>query len=70
MITSAFGRVAMSMGYLTPQQLGQAMSIQELEFEDGGTFRHLKEICIQMRFMTREQAERALAEQQRSIGRN
>jgi len=61
-----FGDLAVSVGYLTPEQLEHALTIQQQEDQDGQPRRPLGLICMQQGYLTYTRLMELLERQERS----
>ena len=52
-----FGRIAVRKGFITPRQLGKAVTLQLRVDLSKGIRRHLREVLVEIGFMTQSQVE-------------
>lgn len=68
MVKSMFGEIAVEQGFLTPEQLEQALRLQQGEDADGRPHRPLGIICLQEGLLRYDDVMRILGEQERRRG--
>ena len=55
-----YGNIAIENGYITPDQLAEALKIQVLEENNGGSHRHIGLILFELKYITLTQDREVL----------